>query len=239
MKRVTLAILAVALLAATVPAFAQDEGDFSFSLDNTFVNRYLWRGFLVNDSPAIQPAVGFGYKGFSVSSWSSIQQHRVDQGTDWGQNWIEHDLTLDYTHDVGPVSLSGGYIWYHFPGLNDDAQNTHEFYGGISVDTLLNPSFTFYRDVDDGDGNYLYFSVGHSQDLGKGVVLNLGTGVGLNNKEFIDTTTISNWDINVSADIPWGKVVFSPFFTQMIGNETLFGKHNMFGVNMSVVSLSF
>jgi hypothetical protein len=31
-------------------------------------------------------------------------------------------------------------------------------------------------------------------------------------------------------------VTFSPFFLQMIGNETIFGKHNMFGVNMSVFS---
>jgi hypothetical protein len=30
-------------------------------------------------------------------------------------------------------------------------------------------------------------------------------------------------------------VTFSPFFTQMIGNESVFGKHNMFGVNMSVI----
>ena len=51
MKRVYMVFLAAVLMALTVmPAAAQDEGDFNFTLDNTFVNRYLWRGFLVNTS---------------------------------------------------------------------------------------------------------------------------------------------------------------------------------------------
>ena len=232
---------ALTALLAT-PAAAQQEGDFSFSLDATFVNRYLWRGFKVNDSPALQPNLSFGYKGLSVSSWSSFQQNRVDQGVDWGQNWIEHDLTVDYSHgfDNG-LGVSVGYIWYAFPGTprSDPAADSHEFYAGVSYDTVLSPSFTFYRDVDQGDGNYFYFSVGHSQDLGKGLALNLGTGAGLNNKQWIDITTVSNWDINVSVNIPWGKVVFSPFFTQMIGNESIFGKNNAWGCNISVLSLTF
>jgi len=242
MKKATLVMLAAIMaLVGAMPAAAQDEGDFSFSLDNTFVNRYLWRGFLVNDSPALQPNVSFGYKGFSVSSWSSIHQHRESMGTDWGQNWVEHDLTVDYSHgfDNG-IGVSAGYIMYAFPGVPaGEGNRSHELYAGVSYDTILQPSFTFYRDVDQGDGNYFYFGIGHSQDIGHGLALNLGTGVGLNNKQWIDITTVSNWDINVSVDIPWGKVVFSPFFTQMIGHNTVFGNNNMFGVNLSVLDLTF
>ncbi len=236
-KLLTVILSAALMVVLAAPVSAQDaEGDWTFSLSNAFVNRYLWRGFLVNDSPAIQPTVGFGYKGFSVSSWSSI--HQKING--WGQNWVEHDLTVDYTHSFNKVGVSVGYIFYAWPGLPTGASNrSHEFYGGVSLDTILQPSFTYYRDVDQGDGNYFYLSTGHSQKLGKGLILNLGLGAGLNNRQWIDNTTISNFDINASVDIPWGKVVFSPFFTQMIGHRTLFGHHNAFGVTMNVASLNF
>jgi hypothetical protein len=53
---------------------------------------------------------------------------------------------------------------------------------------------------------------------------------------WISNTTVSNLDIGVSVDIPWGKVVFSPFFTEMVGHRTLFGKHHMFGVNLGIIN---
>jgi len=231
--RMALTILLLGVL-TVAPAIAQSpESPWSFSLDTTFVSQYLWRGFVVNSSPALQPNISLGYGGFSVSSWSNV----ANSIEGWGQNWMEHDLTLDYSHSFGKVGVSGGYIWYLFPGIKENpGRDSHEFYLGTSVDTLLSPSFTYYRDFDEGDGDYFYGSIGHSVDLVKGATLNLGSGAGLNHKQWIDITTVSNWDINVSVDIPWGKVTFSPFFTQMIGNETLFGKHNMFGVNMSVIS---
>jgi hypothetical protein len=231
-KRLTTLALANCLL-GFFPAAAQDKGSpWSFSLDAMFASQYLWRGYVPNSSPALQPNISLGYEGFSVSSWSNVS-HQI-QG--YGQNWMEHDLTLNYSHTFDKLSIGGGYIWYLYPGIQGQpGRDSHEFYLGTSYDTLLKPSFTFYRDFDEGDGNYFYASIGHSVDLGKGVALNLGSGIGLNNRQWIDFTTGSNWHINVSVDIPWGKVTFSPFFTQMIGNESVFGKHNMFGVNMSVI----
>jgi len=238
MKKLTLLLAATLMLAATVvPASAQDdEGDFSFGWDATFVNQYLWRGFVLNDSPSMQQNLSFGYKGLSVSSWSNFSH-----ATPRGQKWTEHDLTVDYSHSFGKVGVSVGYIWYAFPDVPVGQGNrSHEIYGGVSYDDgLINPSFTFYRDVDQGDGNYFYLSGGHSWELGKGVMFNGGAGVGLNNGMWMDNTTISNFDLTASVDIPAGKVVFSPFFQQSIGHSTLFGNNNIFGVNMTVVSLSF
>ena len=69
-------LLAAAMIAATVvPASAQSEdNDFSFGWDATFVSRYLWRGFVLNDSLSMQHNFAFGYKGFSVSSWSNFSR---------------------------------------------------------------------------------------------------------------------------------------------------------------------
>lgn len=230
--RITIASAALTGFLTVVPASAQDsESPWGFSVDTTFANRYLWRGFLVNDTPALQPNISVGFKGLSVSSWSNFAYRGPN-----GQNWTEHDLTVDYSHSFDKLGVSVGYIHYAFPDLNKgDGRYSHEFYGGISYDTLFSPSLTYYRDVDVGDGDYLYLSGGHSFELGKDVVLNTGLGAGLNHHQWQPNTTISNFDINVSVDIPWGKVVFSPFFTQMIGHRGIFGHHSMFGVNMSVI----
>ena len=235
-KRLHLLVPTLCLLAmmTALPAAAQAESPWSFSFDTTFTSQYLWRGFVLNDTPSLQPNISVGYKGFSVSSWSNFAHTGP-----YGQNWTEHDLTVDYSHSFNKLGLSAGYIWYTFPDYKaNEGRYTHEFYVGASYDTLLSPSFTYYRDVDQGDGNYFYGSIGHSVDMGKGVALNLGTGVGINNKQWIDRTVVSNWDINVSVDIPiGGKVTLSPFFTEMVGAKPEFGNHNMFGVAMSLISL--
>ena len=92
MRELCLVILSgVIITATTVPAVAQDaESDWSFSFDTTVASQYLWRGFVANDTPALQPNVSVGYKGFSVSSWSNFAYRGPS-----GQNWTEHDLTVD------------------------------------------------------------------------------------------------------------------------------------------------
>ena len=229
-------LVAAAVLFLRVPCRAQAETDWQFSVNTTFANRYLWRGFVLNDSPSLQPSVSFGYKGLSVSSWSNFSYR-----TPRGQKWTEHDLTVSYTQPLGDLSLSFGYIFYAFPDVRPRAGNrSHEVYAGISYSGFLQPSFTYYRDFDLGDGNYFYFALGRSWALRRGVVLNGGVGLGVNNGQWIDNTTISNFDINVSVNIPTGgQVVFSPFFSQSIGHATLFGSNNVFGVKMTVASFSW
>jgi len=210
---------------------AQDESPVSVSIDVGFANQYLWRGFVLNDSPSMQPGISVGFKDFTISSWSNVSHTGPNN-----QSWTEHDLTLDYTKSFGKNSLSVGYINYAFPDLEDDSKYTSEFYFGYAYDTILSPSIKVYRDVDDGDGWYYYGSIGHSVPLPKGLSLNPSLGVGLNQGQWIDPTVISNVDLGVSLDIPVGKVTFSPFFTRMIGNKGIFGSHNMYGVMMSIAA---
>jgi uncharacterized protein (TIGR02001 family) len=227
-------VLAAALVLAGLGGSglqAQDESPVSVSIDVGFVNQYLWRGFVLNPTPSVQPGISVGYKDFTISSWSNVSHTGPN-----GQNWTEHDLTLDYTKGFGKNSVSVGYINYAFPDLEDEAQFTHELYFGYAYDTILSPSITVYRDVDDGDGWYYYASIGHSVPLPKGLSLNPSLGLGVNQHQWISQTAVSNFDVGASLDIPVGHVTFSPFFTRMIGNTTLFGSHNMWGMSMSIAN---
>lgn len=224
--------LAVGLLAAMGAGQlkAQAESPVSVSVDIGFVNQYLWRGFVLNDTPSMQPGITVGYKNFSISSWSNLSHTGPN-----GEAWTEHDFTLDYTKEFGKLSASVGYINYVFPNIAPgDGRHTNEVYFGAAYDTILSPSITVYRDIDDGKGWYYYASIGHSVGLVKGMSLNPSLGFGLNQHLFQTQTSISNFDVGVSLDVPTGKVTFSPFFTRSIGHSTLFGSHNMYGVTLSV-----
>jgi len=224
-------VLAAAVVMAVLGSggLQAQESPVSVSLDVGFVNQYLWRGFVLNDTPSMQPGLSVGFKDFTVSSWSNLSHTGP-----YGQAWTEHDFAIDYTKGFGNNSVSVGYINYAFPDLEDGDRYTSEFYFGYAYDTILSPSFTLYRDVDDGDGWYYYLSLGHSVALPKGMALNPSVGLGVNQHQWITQTAVSNLDLGVSLDIPMGHVTFSPFFTRMIGNTSLFGSHNMYGVAMSI-----
>jgi len=95
-------------------------------------------------------------------------------------------------------------------------------YGGVSVDTILQPSFAVYGDMHNGNGMYYNFGIGHSVGLGKGVGLNLSASVGVNQGQWIEITTVSDVVVGASLDIPLGdSVTFSPFYNYITGNDSL------------------
>ena len=104
--------------------------------------------------------------------------------------WIGISSDLGFIDDeLEIVSVSIGNTWYDFPDL--DAY-TQELYFGISVDTLLSPSFTWYHDYGDeenggADGDYFVFAIGHSITLDEdtGITFDVGTELGFNDEAFI------------------------------------------------------
>lgn len=85
---------------------------------------------------------------YGVGSWWN--------GANTQQRYGELDVTLGYAHEFGPLTLSAGWIFYHFPNLADAAGNTpvnqNEIYFGASYDielgsVTLTPNSTFYYNV--------------------------------------------------------------------------------------------
>jgi len=209
---------------------AQEKSPYTVSFNAGFVNQYLWRGFVANDTPSLQPELRFGYKGFSAASWSNFS-HTAP----YGQAWTEHTLHLAYARRFGDLTASFGWRSKVFPNLKSDlGKYTNEIYVGVAHDSILRPSVTVYRDIHKGDGGYYYLSMGHSFDAGRGVSIDPSVGLGVNQHLFIEQTTVSNFDTGVSVKIPLSHAVLSPFFQQMIGHRTLFGRHNVFGVMLSI-----
>lgn len=99
MKKYMIICLAL-LLSGAATAKAQDKVEASVSMD--LVTDYVWRGQHLGEI-SMQPSLGIGYKGFSLSAWGSVGLSRPSDTK-------ELDLTLAYS--VGGFSVSVTDYWF-------------------------------------------------------------------------------------------------------------------------------
>jgi len=157
-----IAAAAAATLAAVATARAEEpeaapQKDWSVELDLTYNSKYVWRGLNLTDDPVFQPSVTFAWKGLSLNVWGSMDLTNVNGNNN---EFNELDYTLDYSGEWEMLSYSVGAIRYHFP--NTAFPGTTEVYGAVGLGVPLSPTLTVYADVDEADGYYGTFSVGHT-----------------------------------------------------------------------------
>lgn len=225
-----LTLLAAALACHGGSAEAEPR-TWSIGVENTVVSQFLWRGYVLNDSPSVQPAVNIGFGGFEASVWSNFSRTVPN-----GQAWTEVDFTLEYTKQVGRFALSAGILDYRYTDIAGPEENrTDEVTLGVAYDAPLSPSFKYYRDFRNGAGEYFFTGVEHQFALpwSKRLAANIGGGLGLNHHLYQTQTSISDVDLNASLDIQVGKTLITPAFTVMRGHRSLFGTHAAFGVKFS------
>ena len=104
-----------------------------------FYNKYIWRGFVLDDDAVFQPAFSVSSKGFTVSAWGNFDLENKDAfGSD------EVDTTVSYTFSpIEKLNLTVGHIYYAFMQTSTFAK---EVYVSVGVSTLLSPVFTYYND---------------------------------------------------------------------------------------------
>ena len=171
--------------------------DVSGELTVDFYSRYVWRGFMLDNDPVVQPGFSLSAYGITASFWGSFDARNRDElASD------EVDFTLDYAKEFDGFSVSVGVTHYAFPGGDSYSD---EVYAGIAFDVFLSPQVTVYHDYGDeaqggGDGQYIHLAVGHSITLEEtyGTTFDLSAGVGFNNELFIAGT---GGDYAVSAGL--------------------------------------
>ena len=127
MKKIVLFAMGLVMSMTTL---AQDE--FETTISGDIVSSYIWRGQDLG-SAAIQPTLGVGYKGLSLTTWGSY-------GIVNPADTKEFDLTLAYT--VGGFNIGITDYWFDRGGLDPegryfkyDAHGTnHVFEGTVGYD---------------------------------------------------------------------------------------------------------
>ena len=139
-------ILLVMGLVAGATAYAQDKIETTVSAD--VVNQYIWRGQDLGNV-SIQPTLGIGIKGFSLSAWGSV-------GLSNPADTKEFDLTASYS--AGGFNIGITDYWFN-AGLDPegryfkyDAHSTnHVFEGNIGYD--FGPAaIQWYTNIAGNDG---------------------------------------------------------------------------------------
>ena len=127
-------------------ATAQDEVETTVATD--VVSSYIWRGQDLG-STAVQPTLGIGYKGFSLSAWGSY-------GLVNPADTKEFDLTAAYT--IGGLNIGVTDYWFS-AGLDPDARyfkydahgTNHVFEANIGYDFGL-ASLQWFTNFAGNDG---------------------------------------------------------------------------------------
>ena len=181
--------------------------DVSASLD--FYTDYVWRGFILDRDPVIQPGMSISALGFTYSFWSSFDADNNSAAT----SSDELDYVLDYTKSINDLlSVSVGHTYYDFP---DAATYSKEFYLGLALskvpvlDLPIETSFTYYRDYGSvshggGLGHYFSFDASYSTVIvaDPEISLDYGLHYGYNRKLFINGTNGSDLGLSLGLTVP-------------------------------------
>ena len=143
MKKIVLFALG---LVASATTLAQEEIETTVATD--VVSSYIWRGQDLG-SAAIQPTLGIGYKGLSLTAWGSY-------GLTDPADTKEFDLTVGYT--IGGLNIGITDYWFN-AGLDPenryfkyDAHGTnHVFEANIGYDFGV-ASLQWYTNFSGNDG---------------------------------------------------------------------------------------
>jgi hypothetical protein len=149
----------VALVTGTSVLAAEDQITVGTTAD--FFSKYIWRGQNAVNDWVLQSSASIGYKGWTASVWGNLDL--TGENGNRGE-FSEVDLTLDHSGKIPGfefLGYSAGLIYYDFP-VAGGADDTVELYGGLSLDVPASPSMTVYQDVDEAQGTYISWGVGHS-----------------------------------------------------------------------------
>lgn len=191
-------------------ATAEDENIFKFALSADYYGKYIWRGQNMNDGSVFQPSVSVGAYGLTASIWGNLDL--TNSNANDGE-FTEFDYTLDYSGAIpgtGCVKFSVGAIHYRFP--NTRFNPTREVYGALSLNAPLSAYVKLFYDVDEIEGGYVQFGVGHTIEkivtfaenchCGLQAGANIGYGTSSYNQGYFGVDEGRFNDFTVSAALP-------------------------------------
>ena len=226
-------IVLMALMFATgMSATAQDEVETTVSAD--VVSTYVWRGMECG-SAAIQPTLGIGYKGLSLSAWGSyglVDTHDAK----------EFDLTLAYS--TGGFNIGITDYWFNTPEeryfLYDANKTNHIFEANIGYD--FGPAaiqwFTNFAGNDgyNKDGKRAYSSYVELSAPFKLASVDWSAAVGAvpyaTDFYGVDGFAVTNVSLKATKDIKVTDSFSIPVFAQVAANPSTEKAYLVFGFTL-------
>jgi hypothetical protein len=195
-------LIIVTVLSVPVDSLRAEEakptGDFTIAV----LSQYISRGYEYSrNSVVIQPSMTIGYKGFSANLWGNLDTKPYSPtGESYTETWNETDLNLSYSTTLGLFNLGGGYIYYSLPPLHKDAPDraeSQELFATMSLNTLLSPTLTVYKEIAYYRNWYALLGISHVFELGQ--MLSLKLAASASYLLSTDEATYPKFDGNAAA----------------------------------------
>ena len=232
MKKIVLFAMGLVAVATT---HAQNTIESTVSAD--VVSKYVWRGLELGDV-AVQPTLGVGYKGLSLTAWGSYGLSNKDDVK-------EFDLTLGYT--IGGLNIGITDYWFS-EGLDPDARyfkfdahgTNHLFEANIGYD-FGSVALQWYTNFAGNDGTNKSSKRAYSSYMEASVPFRLAmvdwtATVGA--VPYATTTygtngfAVTNLSLRATKDIRVTDLFSIPIFGQLTGNPCSQKAYLVFGFTL-------
>ncbi len=173
-------VMAMTIFCSAIPAaLADDTSKPTAGVDVGIFSQYIWRGLEQSyNSVVVEPSVTLGYKGFSFNVWGNLDSDHRTWNADGSQNdstkFTETDTTLSYSKNLGLVTVGGGYIYYALDGTQD----SQELFATTTLNTLLNPTLSIYREIAHNSSWYLNLGLSQSIPVIDKITFDMGASAG-------------------------------------------------------------
>jgi hypothetical protein len=107
----------------------------------------------------VRPRYSFGSLG---AVHGSVWAMAPLQGDTAEEQYFSIAPSLSYEVTYSRFTFSVGHNWYVYPRTSSQRNSTAEISAGMTLDTVLNPTVTVYRDYDSFDSEYFELSLRHT-----------------------------------------------------------------------------
>jgi hypothetical protein len=219
----------------SITTLAENKVETTIAAD--FVSSYIWRGQDLG-SAAVQPTLGVGFKGLSLTAWGSYGLANASDAK-------ELDLTLAYT--IGGLNLGVTDYWFDRGGLDPDGRyfkydahgTNHVFeanvgydFGFASLQWFTNFAGNDYK----ADGKRAFSSYVEVAVPFKLVTVNWTAAVGAVPFESAQYRTngfaVTNVSLKATKEIKVTDTFSIPVFGQLVGNPCSQKAYLVFGFTL-------
>lgn len=238
MKRLFYGMIAIAI---TMDISAEEP---SLTIQSDLVSSYVWRG-MYQTGASIQPSIGVGYKGFSLTAWGSTDFDGTSSTDGFASK--EVDLTIAYAFQNGPTISITDYWWagqgakryFHY-----GTGTAHYFEAGISYTLPLEKTplsvgwYTMVAGADKnakGNQNYSTYVEFNYPFAIKSIDLNATLGLSPFKSHLLygcDSFAITNIAVKGTYTIKASKQLSIPIYSQLIFNPRASDAHIVFGISL-------
>ncbi len=232
MKKTIALFAALAIAAVAMPSKALAQDSFEASLGADVVSRYVWRGMEQGQGVAIQPSLGFSYKGISLSAWGSTSVSELEAK--------EFDISLGY--EIGGFSACfTDYFWAGEEAKYGHYTDDHYYELALAYNfgekvplTISWATMLFCGESDeldeDGDRMYSsYFNVAYDFDI-QGVAVTPAIGFNPWKSQFDDDFSIMDITITAAKEINITDSFSLPVFAQVVVSPACDKTYLVFGL---------